>query len=83
MNEYLSFRKMITPLIIQILFWLGIVVIVISAIAAMFSGQGGFFQGLLLLVFGTLGWRIYCELIMVFFQMNGALQEIRDRSVNP
>lgn len=40
MNEYLTFRKMITPVIIQILFWLGLVVVVISAIGAMFSDQG-------------------------------------------
>lgn len=81
MNEYLTFRKMITPTIIQILFWLGIAAIVISALVTMFSGQGGFLQGLLLLVFGVIGWRVYCELIIVFFQMNRSLKEIRDRNV--
>lgn len=79
MNEYLTFRKMITPVIIQILFWLGIAAIVISALVAMFSAQGGFLQGLGLLVFGIIGWRVYCELIIVFFQMNRSLKEIRDR----
>lgn len=83
MNEYLTFRKMITPTIIQILFWLGIAAVVISAFATMFSAQGGVIQGLLLLVFGVIGWRVYCELIIVFFQMNRSLQEIRDRNVQP
>ena len=83
MNEYLTFRKMITPVIIQILFWLGLVVIVIGGIGSMFSAEGGFWAGLLILVFGTIGWRIYCELIIVFFQMNKSLQDIRERGTNP
>lgn len=83
MNEYLTFRKMITPTIIQIVFWIGLAAVVISAIAAMFSAEGGFFQGLLLLIFGSIGWRIYCELIIVFFQMNKSLNDIRERNVSP
>ncbi len=83
MNEYLTFRKMITPAIIQVLFWLGLITVVISGIAAMFNPQGGFWAGLMILVFGSIGWRVYCELIIVFFQMNSALGEIRDRNVGP
>jgi len=33
MNEFLTFRKMITPVIIQVLFWIGVVACVIAAIA--------------------------------------------------
>lgn len=79
MNEYLTFRKMITPVVIQVVFWLGIVGVIVAGFGAMFAPApyGGFFKGLMILIFGTLLWRIYCELVIVFFQMNDAMGEIR------
>lgn len=79
MNEYLTFRKMITPTVIQVVFWLGLLVVLVSGVGAMFAGEmgGGFFKGLAILVFGSLLWRIYCELIIVFFSMNDSLAQIR------
>lgn len=86
MDDFLKFRKMITPVIIQILFWVGVAGSVIGGlvmIAASFSGRGfeviaGFFGGLLLMVLGTVVWRIYCELLIQFFRMNETLTEIKD-----
>jgi hypothetical protein len=79
MNEYLTFKKMITPIVIQVVFWLGMIAVIVGGIGAMFATQygGGFFKGLMILVFGTLLWRIYCELVIVFFQMNDSMTEIR------
>ena len=81
MDEYLSFRKMITPVIIQILFWLGIAVVVISSFGSMFmiGGFGGFLAGLLGLVLGVIMVRVQCELIIVAFRILDVLQEIRDK----
>ena len=86
MEEYLSFRKMITPVIIKVLFWVGVAGSVIAGlvtIAGSFSYRGvgvlaGFFGGLLIMVLGTVIWRVYCELLMLFFRMNETLTEIRD-----
>ena len=39
MNEYLSFRKMITPLIIQILFWVGVAASVITGLIIIIVGE--------------------------------------------
>ncbi len=75
MNEFLSFRKMITPLMIQVIFWLGVVVIVIAAIMAMVGGFVLF--GLMYLLVGPLFWRIYCELLILLFRMYDELQAIR------
>ena len=81
MEEYLSFRKMITPVIIQILFWLGVLTVVISSFGSMFmiGGFVGFLTGLFGLVLGVVMVRVYCELIMVAFRMLDVLQEIRDK----
>jgi hypothetical protein len=52
-------------------------------IASSFQARGlgvlaGFFGGLLVMVLGTVIWRVYCELLILFFRMNETLTEIRD-----
>lgn len=84
MEDYLSFRKMITPLVIKILFWIGVAVCVIAGlitVATSFgrygSGAFGFLSGLLFIVLGPVVVRIYCELLILFFRMNDTLTEIK------
>jgi hypothetical protein len=43
------------------------------------DGFGGFIGGLAALVGGAIGARIFCELMIVLFKMNEALQEIRSK----
>ena len=74
MNEFLSFRKMITPIVIQVLFWLGVAVCVIGAIVQI--GQKMVLQGLLLLIVGPFIVRIYCELLIVVFKILEGISEI-------
>jgi len=74
MNEFLAFRKFITPIVIQVLFWLLILVCVIGAIIAFGQQQVG--QGLVLLIIGPLMVRIYCELLIVAFRMLDAMNQI-------
>ena len=85
MEDFLTFRKMITPVIIQILFWVGAAGSVIAAlvvIALSFGSSGGgaaqFLGGLLLLVIGPVMVRIYCELLILFFRMNETLTDIKN-----
>jgi hypothetical protein len=85
MDDFLKFRKMITPAIIQVLFWIGVVVSVVSALVIMgasFGSYGGgvgtFLGGLVMLVLGPVVVRIYCELLILFFRMNETLTEIKD-----
>jgi hypothetical protein len=76
--EYLtSFKKMITPLIIQVLYWIGIAGVVIAAFSFMFR-RGGFWIGLVYLVLGPIMVRVYAELLIVLFRMHDALYEISD-----
>ncbi len=77
MNEFLSFRKMITPAVIQVIFWLMTLVAVIAGLVQIFSGDG-VWQGLLMIVLGPLVVRIYCELLIVIFSINRTLIETRD-----
>ncbi|HLU49727.1 MAG TPA: DUF4282 domain-containing protein [Planctomycetota bacterium] len=75
MEDYLKFRKMITPVLIQVIFWLGIVMIVIASIGAMI--QIGVLLGLPVLIFAPIFWRVQCELIIVVFRILDELVRIR------
>jgi hypothetical protein len=81
--DYLSFRKMITPLIIQILFWIGVAFSVIGGLAILimgFSEGGGYvLSGLGTMIFGPFVVRIYCELLILFFRMNETLTDISNK----
>lgn len=83
-NDFLKFRKMITPAIITILFWLGAGISVLAGLIIMgtsFGRFGGgaatFFGGLLTLALGPIVVRIYCEILILFFRMNETLTEIK------
>lgn len=83
MGDLLSFDKMITPKIITLVYWLMLLAVVVGSLAQMFGGYGGFslgkfFWGLFYLIGGVLAARIWCELLIVLFKMNEALQEMRN-----
>jgi len=85
MNDFLSFRRMITPIFIQILFWIGAGLCIILGIAMIASGAGSRFggggmqvlAGVLMLLVGPLLVRVNCEILIVFFRMNDTLTDIR------
>ena len=65
MEDFLKFRKMITPVVIQILFWIGVVGVVIVGIIGL---GDDFLSGILTIILGPLVVRIYAELLMVIFK---------------
>ena len=81
MGDFLAFRKMITPLVIQILFWLGVVVTVIMGLITLVTADGfAKLRGLVMIVVGPLAVRIYCEILIVLFRMNESLTDIADNT---
>ena len=83
MEDFLAFRKMITPIIIQVLFWVGVafsVIVGLIQIANSFGRYGGgfsFLGGLLIIIIGPIMARIYCELLILIFRMYDTLLEIK------
>ncbi len=85
LSDFLKFDKMITPVIIKIIFWIGLAVSTITALSLVFSGLnnpwGGGFEvllGLLTLILGPLTVRVYCELLIIAFKINDSLSEIKE-----
>ena len=85
MSDFLSFDNFITPKIIRIVFALGLLLIALVTLFRVLWGiwQLSIFYGVILPLIGacvvTLLWRIYCELLLVFFDMRDKLAEIAAR----
>lgn len=85
MGGFLKFEKMITPIFIQLIFWLGFIGSIIFGLFmigyGMIADSGGIaqvFMGLLTMFLGPIVLRVYCEMLIVIFKMQGALISIRD-----
>jgi len=81
MKELLFFEKMVTPKIINVVYWLMLACTAFSGLGAMFSQYGGgFIAGVFILISGAIGARILCELLIVLFKINENMQKIADKS---
>ena len=86
MRDFWAFRTMVTPVIIEILFWIGaIFCLIIGGILIVYGatqyhmGQPTYlWKGVLLFLLGPLGVRVYCEILIVFFRINETLTEIKN-----
>jgi len=86
-NDFLKFKKMMTPIIIQILFWIGVAVCVIAGIIEIVSGintpygggGGVVFMGILLLLLGPILVRVWCELMLVLFSIYDTLVKMKNK----
>jgi hypothetical protein len=84
MSDFWAFRTLVTPVMIQILFWIGAsLCLIVGAIMVIYGathlqgGQGPYlWKGVLLFVLGPLGVRVYCEILIIFFRINETLTEI-------
>ena len=83
MKDLLTFDKMITPQIITIIYWLCLLFVVITGLTTIFTGTGGFLfrllMGILILVFGSLLARVYCEIMIVLFKIHENIKTLAER----
>jgi hypothetical protein len=82
MSDFWAFRKMVTPVIIQLLFWVGVIICIVTGIILIGVGvkqpdNQSVLPGVLLIIFGPLVVRLYCEILIVFFRINETLTEIK------
>ncbi len=84
MKDFLAFRTMLTPILIQIIFWVGAGICVaiglvyfVSGFTAQYGGGSNILKGLAILILGPLTVRIYCEILIIFFRINETLTEIK------
>ncbi len=80
MKKLLDFDTMIVPQLIKFIYWFMLVMAVLNGLRIMAGGGfGGFISGLIMIVAGALVARIACEILIVLFKMNEALQDMRKK----
>ncbi|MDJ0861809.1 MAG: DUF4282 domain-containing protein [Gammaproteobacteria bacterium] len=79
MKDVFLLDRMLTPKLITFVYWLALLAALIFGVGIMFRAEGAeaFSTGLLTIIAGSLGARISCELLIVLFRMNEALQDLR------
>ena len=79
LNDFLTFRRMILPIGIQVWYWLGTVAVVLLALSLLQSlgGAMGILLGVPILALGLLLVRIFSEISIVPFRINETLTDIR------
>jgi len=75
-KDLLTFRKMIAPIIIQVVFWFLIVLNLAGSIYLMTRGGWFVLFGLISIVLESLFIRLFCEILIVIFRMYESLKEI-------
>ncbi len=79
MNDFLTFRRMVTPVIIQILYWILTLAAIVAGVVLLSREEGDAKAvGLGVLVMGPLVLRIYAEMLLVVFRINETLTEIKN-----
>lgn len=77
MGDFLKFETMITPVVIEAIFYIAVVIAVIVGIVQIVHGGAAIITGLLTIVLGPLAARIYCEILIIFFRINDHLRAIQ------
>jgi len=81
MKDVFFFDSMLTPKIITFVYWLMLLGSLFSGLGTMFTDYGGgFLAGLGIIIFGAIGSRIWCELLIVLFKIHENLQKLVNKS---
>ena len=80
-KDLFFFDAMLTPKLITLIYWLLLLVAVISGLGIMFSGISftGFIGGLFTIILGAVFARIWCELLIVLFKINDNIRRLAEK----
>ena len=82
MQDLLGFDKMVTPIIIRFLYFLGLVGVLVLSVVSLFLGR--ILMGIGVLVVGAIMVRVYSELLILLFRIHDNLvsinQQMKDRN---
>ena len=82
MQDLVGFDMMVTPIIIRILYFLGLLGVLVMTVVSLF--QGRILMAIGVLVFGAIMVRVYSELLILLFRIHDNLvsinQQMKDRN---
>ena len=89
--DFMSFKKLISGVLIQFVYAIGVACIIFSGIETFVKKKHGFFSvvnsenqvlnGLMLIVVGNILWRLLCEAYIVIFRMHDLLVSIKSNTL--
>jgi Domain of unknown function (DUF4282) len=71
-----TFDRMVTPVFIHVIYWIGIIAVVLTGIGTIHAGS--ILRGVLGIVAGLIVTRVGCEVLIVLFRINDNLSAIRE-----
>ncbi len=85
MKNLFSYDSILTPKIITFVYWFLLLIAIFTGLGAMSAGYGGitfgkFLMGLVIIIGGSMGARIGCELSIVLFKINENIKKIADKA---
>jgi hypothetical protein len=82
LSDFLRFRLMIAPVVIQVLFWIGLVALIGAGMRLITTGYT--LYGIGTLILGPFVWRITCESSILFYRMHDCLEQLaRNTGADP
>ncbi|HJU36333.1 MAG TPA: DUF4282 domain-containing protein [Gaiellaceae bacterium] len=86
MSDFMAFRWMLTPILIQIMFVVGSLAAIAVGFVAIGHGaahhhSGEVGAGIALVLLGPIVVRLYAELLIVVFRINDSLTDIRSLAI--
>tara|TARA_B100000809_G_C14770160_1_gene399096 strand:- start:166 stop:396 length:231 start_codon:yes stop_codon:yes gene_type:complete len=76
MKEFLSYKTMVTPGIVKVLSYIGMVVALIAGLLTMAADP---LTGIATAILGPIAVRIYAEVMLIMFEIHGELKKLNDK----
>ncbi len=77
MFDFIFFRRMLTPILIQIIFWAALLFCIVAGFVDIF-GENSVWNGIKILILGPIVVRMACEILILFFRINETLTDIKN-----
>ena len=81
-RQILFFDEMLTPRLLQLVYWAALAAVVWGGLGRVFSGSFyGFVEGIVFIALGCLVARVASELVMLLFQLHENMETVAKNSV--
>ena len=85
LQQFLSFDKLIGTKLIKILYFVGLIGIILGGFASLIAGFQIGIGAVVMAIIGTLAgilfWRFICEIYLLFFRMSDDLRDIKNHQL--